>query len=286
MISTALASSGTDLKVSKEANEKGGLHVLLTYLPKDARTERQIFGRTGRKGLPGSMRQILCQEEVEEQLEQKVESEDNIKTLRDAVEAQRVESLKRQLEEILFKQSLFNLFCEKKREFAKEFSVSEIKEAEEGFSKYELRKLVGELKGRKLDYHPAMDALKESWALWLAENAKAIAQEGRSEGVTSTLETFLEQKIKCLREGKTENFYQHIAHAMGRSHLFECERKNRDIFSKSFVAEAWAKIEKNTSQPHHRYLSAARYNYAQAVIQSKSANYVGRAIEEKDLTMH
>ena len=75
MISTALASRGTDLKLSKEANEKGGLHVLLTYLPKDRRTERQIFGRTGRKGLPGSTRQILCQEQVEEQLEQKVEVE-------------------------------------------------------------------------------------------------------------------------------------------------------------------------------------------------------------------
>ena len=52
------------------------------------------------------------------------------------------------------------------------------------------------------------------------------------------------------------------------------------MFSETFVAEAWAQIEKNTSQPDHRYLSAARYNYAQAVIQSKSANYVERAIEE------
>ena len=280
VISTTLASRGTDIKVSKEALKNGGLHVLLTYLPKDTRTERQIVGRTGRKGLPGSTRQILNREKTEEQLMSNNLIEEDIKPRRDMIEANRVQSLVEKLDETLFNESLFQLFCDKKQEFSKMFTYLETKNTGERFTKYELRTLIESLKKRKLDYAPAMDAFKESWALWFNANSGLTADKDKRHELTASLQSFLDLEIKNLKEGVTKNFYQYIAHAMGRSKLYEYNKEKVSIISACFVTKAWEKIEDTTCSQDFRYLSAAHYNYAHAVIQSKTGNYIQKALTE------
>ncbi|AIL64756.1 hypothetical protein NOVO_01800 [Rickettsiales bacterium Ac37b] len=58
IVATNLGGRGTDLKLSKEVLEHGGLHVILSYLPSSIRIEDQAFGRVARKGEAGSAQVI------------------------------------------------------------------------------------------------------------------------------------------------------------------------------------------------------------------------------------
>ena len=53
IISTNLGGRGTDIKTSAEQEKNGGLHVIITKLSNNSRTQKQAFGRTSRKGNKG-----------------------------------------------------------------------------------------------------------------------------------------------------------------------------------------------------------------------------------------
>ena len=58
-IATNLASRGTDIKLTNEVKRSGGLLCLITFLTRNRRVELQSFGRSARKGEPGSVQCIL-----------------------------------------------------------------------------------------------------------------------------------------------------------------------------------------------------------------------------------
>jgi preprotein translocase subunit SecA len=59
-VATNMAGRGTDVKLGEGVAELGGLHVICTELHDAARIDRQLVGRCGRQGDPGTFRQYLA----------------------------------------------------------------------------------------------------------------------------------------------------------------------------------------------------------------------------------
>lgn len=62
-VATNMAGRGTDIRLSDEALQLGGLHVICSELHESARIDRQLIGRCGRQGDPGSFRHFYCLED-------------------------------------------------------------------------------------------------------------------------------------------------------------------------------------------------------------------------------
>jgi preprotein translocase subunit SecA len=58
-VATNMAGRGTDIKLGPGVAEMGGLHVICTELHDSARIDRQLMGRCGRQGDPGTVRQYM-----------------------------------------------------------------------------------------------------------------------------------------------------------------------------------------------------------------------------------
>lgn len=62
-VATNMAGRGTDIKLEKGVAEAGGLHVLATERHEAARIDRQLYGRTGRQGDPGTHESMMSFED-------------------------------------------------------------------------------------------------------------------------------------------------------------------------------------------------------------------------------
>jgi len=62
-VATNMAGRGTDIKISDEVKELGGLHVVGTEMHESGRIDQQLFGRCGRQGDPGTVQQYLGAED-------------------------------------------------------------------------------------------------------------------------------------------------------------------------------------------------------------------------------
>jgi preprotein translocase subunit SecA len=62
-VATNMAGRGTDISLGADVRERGGLHVIATELHDAKRIDRQLFGRCGRQGDPGSYQAIVSLED-------------------------------------------------------------------------------------------------------------------------------------------------------------------------------------------------------------------------------
>lgn len=62
-VATNMAGRGTDIKLQPEVAKHGGLHVVATERHEAARIDRQLYGRSGRQGDPGSFEMLVSLED-------------------------------------------------------------------------------------------------------------------------------------------------------------------------------------------------------------------------------
>ena len=62
-VATDKAGRGTDIKLHADVRAAGGLHVILTEYHESRRVDRQLFGRAGRQGDPGSCESLVALED-------------------------------------------------------------------------------------------------------------------------------------------------------------------------------------------------------------------------------
>ena len=63
VIATNAAGRGTDILLTKESLQNGGLYVIIGFFPENSRIEFQAIGRAGRQGQPGSAQIIFSKDE-------------------------------------------------------------------------------------------------------------------------------------------------------------------------------------------------------------------------------
>ncbi|EAR51228.1 translocase [Oceanicola granulosus HTCC2516] len=62
-VATNVAGRGTDIALGEGVRELGGLHVILTEYHESSRIDRQLYGRAGRQGDPGTTEAIVSRED-------------------------------------------------------------------------------------------------------------------------------------------------------------------------------------------------------------------------------
>ncbi|CAG9116150.1 unnamed protein product [Plutella xylostella] len=154
ILTTNIAGRGTDIKLDKAVDEKGGLHVCLTFLPINTRVEQQNVGRTSRTGNRGTSQLILLNQERDIK---------EIKRQRDEKQNNAIAEAEKAVEVVITKEMVFAKF---------------------------LNMLKNDIKGRS--EHKKIDeaeAVQERFALWLKLNDKYIDEESR-ENVLSNFDKF------------------------------------------------------------------------------------------------
>ncbi|KAM4546600.1 uncharacterized protein V3H82_020357 [Fundulus diaphanus] len=266
IIATNLGGRGTDIHVHQEVNECGGLFVLLTYFPGSHRVERQVFGRTARKGNPGMAQMILDQNLLAPAYQG--HSVETMRQVREEYEVRRLDGMeKNELFQIEMKEYLFSMFCEFLGGFDKNYTEEErmdvtrlkVKDLPECFRSHR----------QKFDYEIAINALKESWALWLILHEEHLSRRDEIHVLKANLIKDLKKTAGQILKGRSNNFYDFIKLAKSRTEIHRSKKNESDFGALSY----WQSAE----QCDPFYSAVALYNQAYITVNLRRSGYKTKA---------
>ena len=249
VVTTNLGARGTDFVSDDVVNKNEGLFVLVTFIPLNDRVEKQAFGRTGRRGAPGSC-QIIVNREAMPEWARQCETIDEVKRLRDSIEMHRLNNMT-EVNLLRTKRKLFQEYCK----FKKEFLASSEKNSEPDDIKIQL------------------ELLDETWAKWI-QDIEPWSQESNHEHIYDDMMEELRRNIEtcCNRAKQFES--DSIYHIMkfGEVRLMKEDFEGASQFYDRVIR----------SDPE--WSAFAHYNRAYCTLQIKRDGYIRRAIDDLNET--
>ena len=167
IIATNLGGRGTDIKTSPEVEEKGGLHVIITKVSENSRTQKQAFGRTSRQGKKGSGQYIFTEKKGLKTYNQLIKD-------RDEKEKNYIDNIN--LDYLILKDKLFENYIN---------FINQMRDLEDEEEKY------------------IKSDIDEKWALFLSKNVDIDKDE---KDVDSAFKIFVNQINASMENQRPEKF--------------------------------------------------------------------------------
>ncbi|XP_056247408.1 uncharacterized protein LOC130178868 [Seriola aureovittata] len=240
IVATNLAGRGTDIKVSEKVNNNGGLFVILSFLSENSRVELQAFGRTARKGKPGSAQVIMTTDHLQDSFKT-VSSLEEAKETRDKHAAERIKDMMNDVTEMRLREDLFSEYCK---------TLEDIYRNTDG------------------DEERAVVAMmNEFWGIWLQTKSEEIDQLKRTELQKSLKDDLSLARSQCQSQtSPCSSIYHYIKFGN-----IKVDEKQWDISKRLFEKameqdESWAAI--------------AFYSHAYCTIKQEEKDYLTKARDD------
>lgn len=252
IVATNIAGRGTDIKTEDDIEAKGGMHVIITFLPSNQRVDEQNSGRTARQGKCGTGQKILNAGRL---LEYGNLDHKEIITKRDEEEALQLKRFQDdELGLILKKDALFYKFC----------------------------LLLKELRVKALqvdDITNTLNAIEEQWAMFLrkVEDGSLPIEQAEQE-----YETFRAKILEDFDKNEViKNPYYHIAiannlilmgkHEKAHDHFKKAIELDEHHISAAFVGKAWLLLKGPKKDADYKHQAIKEFNAALSILDDETA---------------